>query len=250
MKLTREERAARKASFQKMGLAGKAEYLFMYYKLPIFLALLALFLIGSTMYRQFTKKDVILYSAHINVSVGDALEAQLGEGFILSTEADPRKSEVYFYRGLYLSEDASDENHQYGYASRMKLLASIEAKQLDAVLMNQEAYDILSRNGYLLSLSDLLSEDPSLYRHLEPYLTVNTVVLQDNAVEYNLNEADEYVAVTEDAVNGIDVSTFPLFFDAGFPDTVYFGVIANTPRQPAVLQYITYLTFSAFEESD
>ena len=73
----------------------------------------------------------------------------------------------------------------------------------------------------------------------------NTVIVEDNAIEYNLNEADEYVAVTKEVVNGIDVSAFPVFVDAQFPDAVYLGVIANSPRLPAALQYIKYLASPA-----
>lgn len=241
MKLTKEERAARKASFREMSAADKADYIFTYYKLPIILALLALWFVGSTVYRQITKKEAVLYAAHVNVSVGDDIERQLDVEFISAIGANPRKAEVYLYRGLYLSDDASTENHQYGYASRLKILAVIEAKQLDVVLMNRESYDILSQNDYLLDLSDFFSENASLGRLLEPYLETNTVIIEDNAIEYNLNEADEYVVVTEEAVNGIDVSAFPVLLEARFPDTVYLGIIANSPRLPAVTQYIEYL---------
>lgn len=250
MKLSRKERDERKESFRKMSPSQKADHLYTYYKLPIFLALLAFALLCSFVYRQLTKKEVFLYSAHINVSVGDDLDKQLNEGFIAFTGADPRKSEVYLFRGMYLSDDASDENHQYGYASRIKLLASIESKQLDVVLMNREAYDIFSHNGYLLELPDFLSNDAAQYQFLEPYLTSNTVILEDNAVEYNLREADKYVAVTEEVPNAIDISTFPLLLEAGFPDTVYLGVIANSPRQSAILQYIAYLTSANAEMTD
>lgn len=239
MRLTKEERAARKASFREMSLAGKADYIYTYFKLPILLGLIALYLVCSAVYRQMTKKEAVLYAAFVNVSVGDELESQLNEGFISASGADPRKAEVYLYRGAYLSDDPSAENHEYGYASKLKLMAAIEAKQLDIVLMNKEAYDICSQKDYLLEFPDLLPN--SQYRFLEPNLTTNTVILEDNAIEYALREANRYQAVTEEVTNGIDVSTFPLFQKAGFSDPVYLGVVANSPRLPAVMQYISYL---------
>ena len=239
MRLTKEERAARKASFREMDLAGKADYIYTYFKLPVLLGLIALYLVCSVVYRQMTKKEAVLYTALVNVSVGDELESQLNKGFIAASGADPRKAEVYLYRGTYLSDDPSAENHEYGYASKLKLMAAIEARQLDIVLMNKEAYDICSQKGYLLELPDLLPD--SQYRFLEPDLTTNTVILEDNAIEYALRESDRYQAVTEEVTNGIDVSTFPLFQEAGFSDSVYLGVVANSPRLPAVMQYISYL---------
>ncbi len=241
MKLTEKQRAARRAAFQQMSFTEKAEHIWTYYKMPIILGLIGLYLLCSAVHHQLTKKEVVLYSAHINVSAGDNLAAQLNEGFISATGADPKKSEVYFYRGIYLSNDPSSENHQYAYASRLKMMAAIEAKQLDIVLMNREAYDIFSQKGYLLDLNSLLSQNDSLHQLLEPHLTTNTVIIDDNAIEYALNEAKRYQAITEEVTNGIDVSMFPVFQQAGFPASVYLGVMPNSPRFPAVIEYIEYL---------
>ena len=246
MKLTREDRAARKAAFRKMSLGKKADYLYTYFKLPIFLGLLAFALLCSTVYRQITKKSVRLYSAYINVSVGDALEAYLDPGFISSIGENPQKAEVSFYKGLYLSDAPSQEDHQYSYASRLKVMAAIEAKELDVVFMNQEAYDILSHSGYLYELPGLLAWNADLLNTAEPYLATNTVILEDNAIEYQLGEAARYEATTQEAVNGMEVSALPVFAQAGFPDHVYFGVIANSPRLNAALQYIEYLVGPAW----
>lgn len=241
MSLTREETAARRAAVQKMSLAGKLEYIFTYFKLPILLGLVALYLVSSAAYRQITKKEVILYTAHINISAGDELEARLTGGFLSASGANPKRTEIDLSRGLYLSDNPSLENHEYQYASSLKLMAAINAEQLDVVLMNQEAYDIFSRKGYLLDLSGLLASDGALYRRLEPCLTVNTVILEDNSIEYTLNQAEQYRAVTEEVVNGLDLSLFPLFQGAGFSEPVYLGVVGNSPRLPAVVQYIAYL---------
>lgn len=241
MKRTRQERAALRASFQKMSLADKADYIYSYYKLPILLGVIALLFLCSTAYRQLTKKEAVLYSAYINVSIGDNLDAQLNEEFISASGADPKKAEVSLYRGLYLSDDPSPENHQYGYASNLKLMAAIESKQLDIVLMNREAYDIFSQKGYLLDLRGLAFSNDSLHQLLEPHLIANTVIIEDNAIEYAFNEAHRYEAAAEEAMNGIDVSMFPMFQEAGFSEPVYLGVIANSPRLSAVIQYIAYL---------
>jgi len=241
MKLTREERAARRTSFQGMGLSEKADYLYTYYKLPILLGAAALFFVCFSAYRQLTKKEAVLYLGYINISIGDNLESQLNGGFVSARGADPRKTEVYLYRGLYLSDDPALENHEYQYASKLKLMAAIESKQLDIVLMNKEAYDIFSQKRYLLDFSSLISPSDSLHQLLEPHLTTNTVILEDNAIEYTLGEADRYQAVTEEVTNGLDVSAFPMFQEAGFPEPVYLGVVGNSPRFPAVIQYIEYL---------
>ncbi len=217
MKLTPQERAARRDSFRRMSAADKFDHIYTYYKLPILLLVTALAFVGYTVYRQVTKKDVVLYAAYLNISVGDDLNAQLSEGFITAAGLNPKKNEVYLYQTLYISDDPAQEYLQYAYASNLKLLAAISAEQLDVVLMNREAYDRLSRNGYLLELPDL--PDNSLYSVLEPRLTENW--------------------------DALDLSGFPLFQSAGFSDTVYLGVIRNSPRLPAVMQYTAYLADGA-----
>ena len=96
MKLTGGDRAARKDAFRKMSLGKKADYLYTYFKLPIFLGLVALVLLCSTVYRQLTKKAVVLYSAHVNVTVGDTLGSYLNTGFISFIGENPQKAEVVF----------------------------------------------------------------------------------------------------------------------------------------------------------
>ena len=133
---------------------------------------------------------------------------------------------------LYLSDDPAASDHEYAYASRMKLLATINSKQLDLVLMNREAYDLCSASGYLLDLTNLVDS---------AYLTANQVILEDNAVEYNLNEAQEYIVVTQTQSNAVELTKLSAFQEAGFSDSVYIGIIANTPRLPACQDYLDYL---------
>lgn len=69
----------------------------------------------------------------------------------------------------------------------------------------------------------------------------NEVILEDNAIEYNLNEATSHEVITESAVNGIVVSGLQAFASAGFSDAVYLGVIANSTRTEWILRYLDYL---------
>lgn len=242
MKLSSEERAHLQASFHNMSIANKLDYLFTYYKLPIILVLLSVLLLGSTAYGLATKKEVLLYTAYLNVSVSDSLNEDLSTGFVCFSGKNPQEYEVCTNSALYLSDNATIENHPYAYASQMKIMGAIASKQLDVVLMNQEAYDILSKNGYLRDLRNFIGQDKQLYQRVQPYLTKNTVILEDNQIEYNLHEADTYTAVTEQITNGLDITQFPLLQQSGgFSDTVYLGVLAEGPRLSTALNYIEYL---------
>ena len=73
-------------------------------------------------------------------------------------------------------------------------------------------------------------------------LAENNVILEDNEIEHNLDESIPYRAVTKTAANAVLISSFDLFERAGFSGDVYLGVIGNSARMDAVLQYIGYLT--------
>lgn len=244
MKLSPQEKADRKAAFRRMTVAGKLEYIFAYYKLPLVLILIALIAVGTVISHAIRRKNELLYLALINVAVSDELEEQLTEGFVGALGEDPGKNEVYAYTGLYISDNPAEENHEYSYASRLKMLAAMNAEQVDVVLLNRESYDLFSHSGYLLDLNELLQKEaPDLLPDAAAYLTENEVILEDNAIELELGTADAYQAVTESAANALEVSRAPIFTGAGFPEPVYLGVIANSPRLSAAAAYLQYVLF-------
>ena len=242
MKLPEKEKAAYQAAFRAMSPTKKVEHIFTYYKWPILLGLLALILLGSLLHRQLTKKEPVLYLALLNVAVGENLERQLSEDYLAAVGRDARRQEVYLYRELYLSEDADTLNHEYAYASKMKLSGALSAKKLDLVLMNREAYDILSRSGYLLELPDLLqARESALWEALSPLLQENEIILSDNSVDLLLGNAQEAQRITAVVPNALAVSSFSPFQDAGFDAELYLGIAANSPRQDESLAFLRYL---------
>ena len=245
MKLTKQEKAARRAAFQAMSPQKKLDHIYTYYKWLVLLGLIALIALGSVLHRQLTKKEPVLCLALANVAVGEDLENKLTDGFLRFLGADAKKQEVYLYRDLYLSDNADTLNHEYAYASRMKLMGAVSAGKLDLVLMNREAYDLLSRSGYLLELSPaLFTENAALYAQLLPILSSNEVVLSNNSIEYQLGEAETLEVETETVRNALDVSSLPVFARAGFPDTVYIGVIANSGRLANCIEFVSYVSGS------
>lgn len=232
MKRSPEERRQHREDFRKLSPAKKLEHIWLYYKAPILLTILALGILVSGVYRAATKKEPVMYLACLNVSVGEDMEARLTEDYLTCRGLNSKRTEMRLYRDLYLSDDPAASDHEYAYASRMKLLATINSKQLDLVLMNREAYDLCSASGYLLDLTNLVDS---------AYLTANQVILEDNAVEYNLNEAQEYIVVTQTQSNAVELTKLSAFQEAGFSGSVYVGIIANTPRLPECLSYFDYL---------
>ena len=242
MKLPEQEKAAQKAAFRAMSPAKKLEHIYTYYKWPILLGLIALAVLLSVLNRELTKKDPVLYLALVNVVVGEDAESALTDGFLAYSQADPRREEVYLYRDLYLSEDADVLDHEYAYASQMKLTGAIQAQKLDVVVMNREAYDIFSAHGYLADLSAPADESGRPWpSQLAPLLTENEVILSDNSLEIMLGEAIEAERVVRSVPNAAAADALPLFQGAGFDGELYIGVVANSPRAGQAAQFLQYL---------
>lgn len=227
---------------------GKAKigYIWEYYKLPIVIICIGLYIIGYLVYGRLTHKDTVLYTALVNVSANDTFTEELSVDFLDYLGANTRKEEVELYDGLYLTEDESDADYGYVYASNTKITVAITIGQLDVVLMDKKAFDIFSKNGYLCNMEQLLmQEDPDLYEKLQAGLVTNTVIIEDNSIDAQLDPSVTYTAVTDEYPMAVDISQSDLISKEGFNGTLYLGIISNTSRMDTAITYLRYLTDSS-----
>lgn len=220
----------------------KIQYVWDYYKLPIAVCLILLYLMGSMVYGHFTRKDIVLYTGLVNVSAGEPLAAELSHGFLNSIDAGTSRTDLRLYTGLYLTDDPDDPNREYTYASRVKILASIDGEQLDVLLMNREAFDLFSQNGYLYNLDALLRElDAETAVQWTPYLVTSTVLQENDIDDTQAGWPPVSESASETCSMGLKMSQKGLFKNAGLDGDVYLGIIKNTPRMDMVIKYINYL---------
>lgn len=222
----------------------KIQYIWDYYKLPLVISGIFLYVIVYISYRHLTYKDTVLYTALVNVNTGAVLTEQLETGFLESSGIDTSRNKSHLYSGLYLTDDENNSYHEYTYASRMKILASIDGELLDVVLMDREAFDAFSQNGYLCNLDELLSEEyTAFYDDIKHFIVNNIYIEEDNAFELIFDSSIPYNAVTEEYPMGLDMSQAQLIKQAGFEETVYCGIIANSPRKDTAVAYLQYLFY-------
>ena len=225
-------------------LSSKIQYIWDYYKVPLFIAALVIYIIGYIGFRYATHKDILLYIAAVNTPVEKAAEEYI-RSFPESDHAAPdasgergrKNADVSLVKDLYLVSDPDSEYHQYVYASRLKILAAIEAEKLDIVLADREAMDAFAAQGFLMPLESVFSDDPQILERLE----TGNVILEDNHLDVLLDESIPYEAVTKAEKSYLDLSglnTFP-----GIPEDrpVYLGIIANTPRQDEAAAFVRRL---------
>lgn len=223
--------------------AKKIGYIWEYYKLPIVVVCIFLYIAGYMIYGSLTHKDTVLYTALINVSAGDTFTEELSTDFLGYLGANAKKEKVDLYDGLYLTEDESDADYGYVYASNTKITASIASGRLDVVLMDKNAFDILAKRGYLCNMEQLLKNTPPyLYETLQPCLVANTVIIEDNSLDAGLDPSVVYTAVTDEFPMAVDISESPLILKEGFDGALYLGIISNAPHTDTAVAYLRYLT--------
>ncbi|MGL5258558.1 MAG: hypothetical protein ACRC7V_00470 [Lachnospiraceae bacterium] len=193
--------------FYKLSRKAKIQYIYDYYKFPIILFAIIIYIIVYILYGHFTKKENYLYIGLVNVSMSDGTSEQLFDTYLISQNIDITNNQIVTYENLYLSSDPSTEDLQFAYTSSTRILAAIESKQLDLVFLNEEAFIQFEKKGYLYDLSLLL--------------------------ENNLS--------TSDSVYAIDVSNSLIIKDAQFNDTLYIGIVQNSPRIDEAVLYLEYL---------
>ena len=230
-------------------LKGKAKlrYILDYYKLPLILAGLLLYAAVWFAMRSLNQKENILFVGLINAVPSEEMMTALSDGYLDAMEYPESDFAVYLYRNLFLTADEASEYHAYSYASRMKILGAIDAQRLDIVLMNQEAFDAFSQNGYLEDLAGLIPGASGQYRELydriADSLQKNIYIREDNATDILLGTADEYWSVSSEGFFGLDLSAVsPLIQKEELTGNVYLGIIANSPRKEEALRYLEYLT--------
>ncbi len=214
----------------------KLQYIWDYYKLPIFFSFALICVLLSLLHQRLHKKETILCLSFVNVSASDTLMEKLTDGFLAARKFNASRNKISLTSGLYLTEDATAAEHEYTYASRMKILGSINAEKMDVVFMNREAFDTFAQNGYLYNLEQL-----SLPPASKACLVSNTHIIKDNATDVFLDKNTKYQAVTEDYLMGLKVNSCPVLKAAGFTDDLYLGIIKNSPRKKAAADYISYL---------
>lgn len=222
----------------------RLRYLFDYYRLPLVLLCILLYIVFWLGWRQAHRKNHLLYVGLVNIAPPADLARALTDGYLKETvsAADPC-ADLYLYQNLFLSADEKSEYHPYTYASKMKILGAIDAERFDLVLMDQEAFGAFSQNGYLADLEPVFSApEKPLRPELSSCLVRNICIEEDNAMELFLGTETEYHSRTRSGMFGLDLSkASPLIRSAKLSGRVYLGLIQNSPRKAQALDYINYL---------
>ncbi len=111
--------------------------------------------------------------------------------------------------------------------------------------MDKIAFDMFLKRGYLCDMEQfLIREAPDLYEEFQTELVTNTVIIENNSLDTQLDSSVTYTAVTDEYPMVVDISRSDLILKEGFDGTLYLGIIFNAPHVEAAIAYLRYLTDS------
>ena len=197
-------------NFSDLSFRKKVEYILDYYKWALVLLLAAVLLLVGGIYRQATKKTILLTCAVVNIDLPDDVRGDLTTAYSEGFPGGSRKNTVRLIDGLAVNSDAADgATYEYSYASSMKLMAMMTHKDIDVVIMDEKTYDTFHAQEYLLPLPPAAAASG------------------DGTEDIRAAEAGDAVRLPlSDRMSG----------------TVYAGIVANSKHVDRAADYICYLT--------
>lgn len=138
-------------SIDTKGLRGKekAEYLLTYYKLPLVLGLILIFLAGSIARHLIARKEIVLYVGIVNIAASEELLEEIRTRFLADAFPDDRRTDIGILNALYLKEDPSPEETEYVRASEVKFLGSVTAGRMDVVITDAAGIALLEQGEWI-----------------------------------------------------------------------------------------------------
>ena len=96
-----------KPDWKSMKLSDKAGYIWDYYKIPIAIALVMIYLAGYFCYRYVTRKYPVLYVDAVNLTLGEDLSGALADGYKGAAGLQPGGRDARFRRGSFSNRSGS-----------------------------------------------------------------------------------------------------------------------------------------------
>lgn len=148
-----------KTNFKALSAKAKIEYIWDYYKLPIFTVIAVISLIIYTIHHYATYRKPLLNVIMINTDSSSDSAADGFDEFLDAYGYDSKEYPISLSSSFYFSESDSAEAVSLSYTSRQALTALIAAGSQDLFFGTGDVYLNYANQGALSDLSAVLSAE-------------------------------------------------------------------------------------------
>jgi len=218
------------AKLKEMPSKKKVEYIWEYYKIPIIVIIVGLFLIGSLINSIFINPPARA-AVFISWNAGFVLEEQLSEISAILEEGIVKEKDneiVEIVRSL------EGDDPTFNMANVQRQMAMMAAGIIDIFTLNTEMLENYSSIGHLEPLDEILveirSRNPAIYN-----------IIEENTV-YALHSTGAEDSELTERIMGVSIGSCPLFKEVGiFEQEIYFAVSVTSGNKENVIRTLIML---------
>lgn len=220
------EEETEKQKWQRMDKAQRRQYFLDYYLLKtIVISLLAALILYLVWTVVKPKAETVLYVAVVDEQLGEEEKQELIEELNLLYQADGKGKQVVIDDMFYLQEDALD-----------KLQIFMYNHQIDIIIADEDAYEMLAGYGYFQSMDELLDEEAVL-RYSKKYVSAAGY---KEAEEVSFE--DRETGQGEVLPYGIDLSGSVRFSRVkNYLEKPVLSIAAGAPNQENAVKFLDYI---------
>ena len=221
----KEKQQLERAKLKTMTFGEKADYIWTYYKAPILITAFILISVIYTIY-HFTmdNQESIMYSMVINANAADQTNgADLYDTFLAQQGYDAKNYKIERNTSIMLMKT---EDGNYSDPQMLSVMYTlIMAGTVDHVLANEDTLLMLSENGYVMPLSNYMSEE-EIAKYDE-----------EGRILYGIDpETNQKTAFCISLEGCEKIKNSPLFYEAP-----YFGMIYGAEHEENSIDFLFYL---------
>lgn len=185
----KEKRRIEKEKLKNMGWKGKLEYIWMYYKAPIFgvIAAIILVFVAVDMYQNAQVKTVLSIGI-VNCTLSDTSELEEKTEEELGCEGD-KYSQVEI--GVNLTTEASQT--EFEYYAQMAYVTQIQAGTLDVIVLPEKLYQALNKDEIFADIQELMGKDS--FAEFGEQSDTTHLALTDSSINEELGVSYEPVCI-------------------------------------------------------
>lgn len=189
----KEDLAQAKHIFKTGTPKEKAEYIWDYYKIPILVILILIYLIGNIVHSRLTAKEYVLQGLFLNTLTEAEAVQELEDGFLEVYPIDQDKEDIFLDTSIYYLPDSDQVSLDTSYQAIQVLSVKVAAGEIDFMATETPVLTEFAYDGYFYDLSEVLSNEQ--YTKYEPYLLYydKAVMRELSNVDYTLEEAESVI---------------------------------------------------------
>ncbi len=256
----RDEIRQQQLKTKDMSLEGKIKYFWEYYKFHLIIAIIVLFFGGTLIHDIASSKDYSFYAIMFNSS--QLSEENMGISFEKYAGLDTENHQCLIDTSSKISLQTYS---QYDMANTQKLIALVQAKELDALVMDSAVFYNYALSELFIDLRTVLTEEElSRYKDYLYYIDHAEVMLANEDTDYDQEpdisfdnsdtESPERIRAEaethrhpEDMKNPIPIgiymtdSPFAEKTNAYPQDIPVFGIVSSSQKTDTSKKYLEFL---------